>query len=321
MATEGLLHIITDAAELSTKCHPFRNVLVCKGMNVIRRRMQDTCMGSLYARHGLEVLKKCNIQNWEQDNQIVRINNTQYIATTKTGLDLNIKCKEAEHVQTIERGQQYVYIPANCTAEAADFLVQPTQEKWIQLPRVQLMSLAEWKDLPLFPSPTREDTTEPTFEKWRTWPEDSKEVLVNSSDSAMPYLWWVPLAIQLLFDIGLAALVVYLSRPGVREQPRIRTSEDGNCLSFSQPNPYNKGKMVRTHLNLDPAGQRASLVLGSIPSGRAYVDIRGLHPLEEDNATVVTSRKSSTNSNPMVQSEHRRDDEVKHVHEGHVELC
>jgi len=46
-----------------------------------------------------------------------------------------------------------------------------------------------------------------------------------------------------------------------------------------------------------------------------------LHPLEEDNATVVTSRKSSTNSNPMVQSEHRRDDEVKHVHEGHVELC
>jgi hypothetical protein len=126
------VHIEISTAELTTSCSRHQQVHICRQLNIMRKRMPDTCSAALYAKHAEAIPNRCNIRRWNTDTHLERINSTTYIMTSNKPTSISVVCNRTRTTQTINRGQNEVTIPPTCTAYGDSHEVLATGTWWIR---------------------------------------------------------------------------------------------------------------------------------------------------------------------------------------------
>ena len=119
-------HVELSVDQLESECWRFNSHYVCDEMNLFRKHMTTSCLGSLYTNKVPSIQKLCNIEEFKPDWQAERLNEDQYLVFAKSSTNIITKCLNGSVASVSFRGYQKVNIGPSCTATSEEFSITPT---------------------------------------------------------------------------------------------------------------------------------------------------------------------------------------------------
>jgi hypothetical protein len=222
LVSEGMSHIEMTTAELTTKCQRFRQAWICRNLNVIRAKWTETCIGNIYAGHATNIRNMCDMEEWLEDNLVSRVNQSTYIITTKTGLDLSISCSFDHTLRHLEAGQHILEVPDECTLMTDGISIEPNRDRWMRLPQLHLLDWMEvWQPVQLPPTGTTESLVQQLISAaMNETAEMEQQKQMGSNEWTWYSFVWIPIITQTCVDIGIAATLYYVHQKRVAARLR-----------------------------------------------------------------------------------------------------
>ena len=134
-------------AELSL-CDKHSRVLLCNEHQVLKTKMEDTCMGALFMRSEAAAQERCKFHRKRLEETVHQLSNTNHLVYSPDSFTTTIKCKNGTHFPLfLTTGNNRITVPRGCQAELKDHLI--TSDFDIQVTPEPLSTIWKWDPLHL----------------------------------------------------------------------------------------------------------------------------------------------------------------------------
>jgi hypothetical protein len=132
------VHQEITGVELRNKCHRLGAYYMCEDLGVLLRKMDHTCLGSLFSNNLPAITEKCSMERMARDWEVFQVGHNLFMVFVQTTRNLMVECRNGtRRNQLLQLGTQQVQLEDTCLTYTTDFELRPSTLTAVRLTVVQ----------------------------------------------------------------------------------------------------------------------------------------------------------------------------------------
>jgi hypothetical protein len=156
VSKKNSLHKEMTGEELRRRCKTLGSNYLCEHLGVFNRRMESSCLGSLFVNSLSGVHSCCETEMVTEDWMVRQMSAERFLLFSREPLNLMYECRNGTRNNVVVHGIQLVEVPEQCEVFSSEFELIPSAEFSI---RMSVIHEVNWNRSSIF-HPWRDQETE-----------------------------------------------------------------------------------------------------------------------------------------------------------------
>jgi hypothetical protein len=140
ITTDDMLHQESSRADLQNNCRRFGSRLICDSLGLFYRRLEASCLGSLFGNLPETALKMCPMAQVTKEWDVIQADSHKVVIFSKKGRNIDILFKNGSRTNAIVKGVKELTIEPGCTVSSSEFVLQRSAATELEVRVVQQVS-------------------------------------------------------------------------------------------------------------------------------------------------------------------------------------